>query len=137
MRWKGCQPRDRFFAASPDQIGDPEMNRKPRNLNYLARAIVITLATLFIFPACRHEKEKTLIQDEAKLAGKTTADFPQITADVFKPMDGGIELAPEEIMGRNAWNLWSGGNEHFWDPVSHDRHGLLRPPNMVANHTHH
>ena len=39
--------------------------------------------------------------DEAKAAGKTTADFPQITDDIFKPMDGGIDLSPEEIMGRN------------------------------------
>jgi hypothetical protein len=48
--------------------------------------------------------------DEAKATGKTTADFPQITADIFKPMDGCIDLSPEEIMGRNTWNLWSGGN---------------------------
>ncbi|HMC24227.1 MAG TPA: hypothetical protein VKH14_02020, partial [Candidatus Udaeobacter sp.] len=53
--------------------------------------------------------------DEAKAAGKTTADFPQITADIFKPMDGGINLSPEEIMGRNTWNLWSAGNQHFWN----------------------
>jgi hypothetical protein len=39
--------------------------------------------------------------DEAKAAGKTTADFPQITVDIFKPMDGGIDLSPQEIMGRN------------------------------------
>ena len=31
--------------------------------------------------------------DEAKAAEKTTADFPQITADIFKPMDGGIDLS--------------------------------------------
>jgi hypothetical protein len=31
--------------------------------------------------------------DEAKSAGKSTADFPQITADIFKPMDGGIDLS--------------------------------------------
>ena len=64
-------------------------------------------------------------EDEAKLAGLTTADFPQITADIFKPMDGGIALSQEEIMGRNAWNLWSGGNQHFWNHVSQDSYGLL------------
>ena len=64
-------------------------------------------------------------EDEAKRAGLTTADFPQITADVFRPMDGGIALAPEEIMGRNAWNLWSGGNQHFWDHVAQDSFGLM------------
>ena len=63
--------------------------------------------------------------DEAKAAGLTTADFPQITADVFKPMDGGIELSPEEIMGRNTWNLWSGGNQHFWNGVAQDSYGLM------------
>ena len=66
-----------------------------------------------------------MVEDEAKLAGKKPADFPQITADVFKPMDGGIELSPEEIMGRNAWNLWSAGNEHFWNNVAQDSFGLL------------
>ena len=60
---------------------------------------------------CQLQKDEPI--DEAKAAGKSTADFPQITADIFKPMDGGIDLSPEEIMGRNTWNLWSGGNEHF------------------------
>lgn len=64
-------------------------------------------------------------QDEAKLAGKTTADFPQITADVFQPMDGGIALTQEEIMGRNAWNLWTAGNERFWNHVAQDSYGLM------------
>ena len=63
--------------------------------------------------------------DDAKAAGKTTADFPQITADVFKPMDGGIELAPEEIMGRNTWNLWTGGNQYFWDRIAREGYGLI------------
>ena len=71
--------------------------------------------------------------DEAKAAGKSTADFPQITADVFKPMDGGIALSPEEIMGRNAWNLWSGGNQHFWNHVAQDSYGLMDLLKMLDN----
>ena len=69
--------------------------------------------------------KKTEIVDEAKAAGLTTADFPQITADVFKPMDGGIQLSPEEIMGRNAWNLWTAGNQHFWNSVAQDSYGIM------------
>ena len=76
---------------------------------------------LLVFASCK--KNEPI--DEAKAAGKSTADFPQITADVFKPMDGGIDLSPEEIMGRNAWNLWSGGNEHFWNHVAQDSFGLM------------
>jgi hypothetical protein len=71
--------------------------------------------------------------DEAKAGGKTTADFPQITADIFKPMDGGINLSPEEIMGRNTWNLWSGGNQHFWNQAAHDSYGLMDLLKMLDN----
>ena len=71
--------------------------------------------------------------DEAKAAGKTTADFPQITADIFKPMDGGIDLSPEEIMGRNTWNLWSGGNQHFWNQAAQDSYGLMDLLKMLDN----
>ncbi|HSS15968.1 MAG TPA: cytochrome c [Candidatus Dormibacteraeota bacterium] len=69
--------------------------------------------------------EKNEPTDEAKAAAKTTADFPQITADIFKPMDGGVNLSPEEIMGRNTWNLWSAGNQHFWNRAAQDSYGLM------------
>jgi len=64
------------------------------------------MCSLLVFASCK--KDEPI--DEAEAAGKSAADFPQIAADVFKPMDGGIDLSPEEIMGRNTWNLWSGGN---------------------------
>ena len=64
-------------------------------------------------------------EDEARLAGLTPADFPQITADVFQPMDGGVPLTQEEVMGRNAWNLWTAGNQHFWNNVAQDSYGLM------------
>ncbi len=76
--------------------------------------------TLFAVAGCNKK-----VEDEAKVAHKTPADFPQITADIFQPMDGGVQLTQEEIMGRNAWNLWSAGNDHFWNGVSQDSYGLL------------
>ena len=73
-----------------------------RDLLRLTRAGICLVACLSLtFSGC--EKNEPI--DEAKAAGKTTTDFPQITADIFKPMDGGIDLSPEEIMGRNTWNL--------------------------------
>jgi hypothetical protein len=72
-------------------------------------------------PAC----QKSEPIDESKAAGLTTADFPQITADIFKPMDGGIDRCPEEIMGRNTWNCWSGGNQHFWNRAAQDIQPVL------------
>jgi len=71
--------------------------------------------------------------DEAKASGLTTADFPQITADVFKPMDGGIDLSPKEIMGRNTWNLWSAGNQRFWNRAAQDSYGLIDLLKMLDN----
>ncbi|HEY4283609.1 MAG TPA: cytochrome c [Chthoniobacterales bacterium] len=73
------------------------------------------------------------IEDEAKLGGLTTNDFPQVTADVFKPMDGGIDLTPNEVMGRNTWNLWSGGNQHFWNRTAQDSYGLMDLLKMLDN----
>src|ERR1035441_6594659 len=57
--------------------------------------------------------------------GRTPADFPELAADVFQPMDGGIALSPEEIKGRNTWNLWCGGDEQFWERMSRESFGLI------------
>jgi hypothetical protein len=93
-----------------------------RDLLRLARVGICLGACLSLtFSGC----EKSEPIDEAKAAGKSTADFPQITADIFKPMDGGIDLSPEEIMGRNTWNLWSAGNQNFWNHAAQDSYGLM------------
>src|ERR1051325_7440120 len=83
--------------------------------------LCVGVCALLAFASCTKNEPV----DEAKAAGKSTADFPQITADIFKPMDGGIELSPEEIMGRNTWNLWSGGNQRFWNHAAQDSYGLM------------
>lgn len=31
------------------------------------------------------------------------AEFPELSIDIFKPMDDGIDLDADEIKGRNAW----------------------------------
>ena len=87
------------------------------------------ICALLVFASCKKNEPV----DEAKAAGKSTADFPQVTADIFKPMDGGIDLSPEEIMGRNTWNLWSGGNEHFWNHAAQDSFGLMDLLKMLDN----
>ena len=74
--------------------------------------------------------------DEAKAEGKTPADFPKITEDVFKAMDQGSvvgELTAEEIRGRNTWNLWTAGNQLFWDSVARDSYGLMDLLKTVDN----
>lgn len=64
-------------------------------------------------------------EDEAKQAGKTTADFPQSDADYFAAMDGGGQFTVDEIKGRNTWMVWTGGNEAFWDYLADDSLGTF------------
>ena len=101
-----------------------------RDIFRLARVGTCLFASALLgFSSCK----KNQAIDEAKAAGKTTADFPQITADIFKPMDGGINLSAEEIMGRNTWNLWSAGNQHFWNGAAQDSYGLMDLLKMLDN----
>src|SRR5499426_423459 len=63
--------------------------------------------------------------------GRNPEDLPELAFDVFKPMDGGIALEPDEIKGRNTWNLWCGGNEQFWDRMSREAYGLTDLLRMI------
>jgi hypothetical protein len=99
----------------------------------MLRANLINVVVAWLFCLALAACKKSEPGDEAKAAGLTTADFPQITADIFKPMDGGIDLSPEEIMGRNTWNLWSAGNQRFWNCAAQDSYGLIDLLKMLDN----
>src|SRR5438876_1090237 len=111
-----------FFVTAADCKGLKAILSTAQRLLWIA-LIAVSLS------GC-HEK---VIEDEAKKCGLSRTDFPQITADIFKPMDGGIELSPEEVRGRNTWNLWSAGNQRFWDRVAHDTGGLVDLLKMLDN----
>lgn len=67
-------------------------------------------------------KETSLVDDAG---GRQPADFPELAVDVFKAMDGGIALSTDEIKGRNTWNLWTGGDEQFWERMSRESYGMI------------
>ena len=81
---------------------------------------LLLLVALGFGAGCKHEL--SLVDDAG---GRTPADFPELAEDVFKPMDGGIALTPEEIKGRNTWNLWCAGDEQFWERMSRESYGLM------------
>jgi len=45
--------------------------------------------------------------------------------DFFQAIDGGIKLSEAEIKGRNAWHLWSAGNDAFWDEIAGRTGGMV------------
>lgn len=65
------------------------------------------------------------VVDAAKGAGKTPADFPEVSADLFKGMDGGVSLTPDEVKGRNTWMIWTAGNDAFWDYLANHSFGTV------------
>ena len=63
--------------------------------------------------------------DAAKRAGLGPADFPEAGEDLFRGMDGGIALSPEEVKGRNTWMIWTAGNDGFWDHLANNSFGSV------------
>lgn len=91
----------------------------------LVTKVALSCALCFVIPACKKSTEpsKDSMNDDG--GGRKPSDFPELALDVFKPMDSGIDLSPDEIKGRNTWNLWCGGNEQFWDRVAKEGLGLF------------
>ena len=48
-------------------------------------------------------------------------------------MDGGGSLTREEIHGHNMWNVWTGGNDRFWDGTPRQR-GLFDLLKIVSSY---
>lgn len=80
--------------------------------------------------------------DEPAASGTRVSDeaaeehFPMATLDFFAGMDGTkdplpssyrerLKLTAEEIKGRNAWMMWTGGNEAFWDWLARYGYGSI------------
>src|ERR1044072_1498518 len=72
------------------------------------------------------------VMDEARAVGRDAASFPAAPEDYFHDMDGGIALTPEEVKGRNMWNVWSGGNDRFWDTMTASTFGAFDLLKIVA-----
>ncbi|HZK82207.1 MAG TPA: hypothetical protein VFC46_14090, partial [Humisphaera sp.] len=87
-------------------------------------AIVVLVGVAWLVYDRTHKPGGT--QDPVDLAdGRTQADFAQASADVFQLMDGHIELAGDEVKGRNNWIMWTAGDEQFWDKMSQTSYGIV------------
>ena len=72
--------------------------------------------------------------DEAQLAGRDAASFPHADEDYFAGMDPGVTLTPDEVRGRNMWNVWTGGNDKFWDVMTTKTFGAFDLLKTISSH---
>ncbi len=86
-----------------------------------ACALVLTLS----YSGCKKKPFITTDTLDDKADGRPPEAFAEIAADVFKGMDAGADLSEAEIKGRNTWNLWTAGNEQFWDKMAREGFGLF------------
>jgi hypothetical protein len=65
---------------------------------------------------------------------RTPQSMPAADEDYFRDMDGAVALNREEVMGRNMWIVWTGGNDRFWDGISATSFGTLDFLKTVSSH---
>ncbi len=78
----------------------------------------LTAITGLVAPAAAQRAGHVL--DEAQQAGWNDGRFHHADEDYFRDMDGGpaLRLDAQEIIGRNMWLVWTGGNDRFWDRMT-------------------
>ncbi len=74
------------------------------------------------------------VLDEAMRAHRTADSLGPADEDYFHDMDGGVALSRQEIMGRNMWNVWTGGNDRFWDALSTTSLGTVDFLKTISSH---
>src|ERR1041384_3048806 len=74
------------------------------------------------------------VLDEAREAQRPASSFSAADEDYFHDMDGGVQLTPEEIKGRNTWIVWTAGNDRFWDRMVNASAGALDFLKILSSH---
>jgi hypothetical protein len=95
-------------------------------LKIIVVILVIVVVCLFVVAKwLRGGPRPGTLLDEARAAGRAPASFPAADEDYFHDMDSGVALTPVEVKGRNTWNVWTGGNDRFWDKITVNSVGTL------------
>lgn len=114
--------------------------RQRLRLGFIAGSLLLA-SFFFALSGCRQKPPP----DEAAIRIRMTPDrtlgldeqaakyYPPEAQDLFHGMDGKIidgkytelELSEQEAVGRNAWMIWTGGNEAFWDWLARHGYGTI------------
>jgi len=92
------------------------------------------LAAMVSLSALPGRSEPAAPVDEAQLAGRDAASFPQAKENYFHDMDNGVPMSEEEVQGRNMWIVWTGGNDRFWDKVTRSSLATFDLLKIVTSH---
>uniref|UniRef100_Q470S1 Cytochrome c domain-containing protein n=2 Tax=Cupriavidus TaxID=106589 RepID=Q470S1_CUPPJ len=74
------------------------------------------------------------VEDEAQQAGRKDDSFQHAAEDYFRDMDRGVALTKQEVQGRNMWIVWTGGNDRFWDAMTHYTFGAFDLLKSISSH---
>jgi hypothetical protein len=97
--------------------------------------LFVALASSLGVAGCGANQPKPgTVLDEAMRAGRTAASFPAADEDYFHDMDGALSLTREQIVGRNMWIVWTGGNDHLWDVLNRESLGSLDFLKTLSSH---
>jgi len=96
--------------------------------------VVVLSACVVMAPSCDNRPRSGEVLDEAKKMGRSPASFPAADEDYFRRMDGGDSLTTEEVRGRNTWNVWTGGNDRFWDTITINSFGSVDLLKTLSSH---
>jgi len=98
----------------------------------VASSIIISLAVLIL--SCSKQPQPGTVLDEAKLAGRTAASFPHAADDYFHDMDAVPRSTTDEVIGRNVWLVWTGGNDRFWNTMAGYTFGAFDLLKSISSH---
>jgi hypothetical protein len=106
--------------------------------NWSRSAIAILLCPIVLAGCAMRVPTPGTVLDEARRASRAAVSFPAADEDYFHDMDqnkdGVVPLTANEIKGRNAWLVWTGGNDRFWDAISTIGNGALDFLKTLSSH---
>src|SRR5258705_1692245 len=103
----------------------------------VALLLVLAASGIALFVWMRNPAPQPIagqVLDEALGTGREAETFPAADEDYFHDMDGGVQLTPDEVKGRNTWIVWSGGNDRFWDGLSVTGYGSVDLLKTISSH---
>ncbi|HEU4933217.1 MAG TPA: hypothetical protein VFT48_14135, partial [Pyrinomonadaceae bacterium] len=112
------------------------MSLKSRPL-LIILVVVLALVAIGVVVYSRlkpHGPKSGEVLDEARVAQRAASSFPAADEDYFHDMDGGVQLTPDEIKGRNTWIVWTAGNDRFWDKMVNTSAGALDFLKILSSH---